>query len=276
MKLLGIIFLFLSPVVMISGFGASVAQHFGAPAAIGAVIIGIACIITILLGLRKMVDILGVIGPIIIIITLLTGGIWLAQHLDTLSSGMSIAPSITTLKMGSGWLESGILYATWAPMISLPFLAAAGTTVNSKKDAMLGGVLGTIFYGLACAMMVASFFTDYENVGKMSVPTLFLANNISPVLGYAFLAVIFLGIYSSAVPSLFNFCASFYKEGTIKHKVVTVLSIAAAVFVAVAVPFGNLMNYVYTFYGYLGMLFFILIPIKQYRVHKEKIRSKTD
>lgn len=267
-KLLSIVFLFLSPVVMIAGFGASVMQHFGLSSTVGATIIGVACIVTILLGLRKMVDILGVIGPIIIIITLFTGGIWLINHVDMLAEGVKLAPTLGGLKMGMNWVDSGVLYAAWAPMISLPFLAASATTVDSSKDAALGGVLGTVFYGLACAMMVAAFFTDYANVGNQMVPTLYLANNISPILGYAFLTVIFLGIYSSAVPSLFNFCASFCKEGTSKHRIFTIVTIIVAIIVAIKVPFGNLLNGVYTFYGYLGMLFFILIPIKQIRVKR--------
>lgn len=138
--------------------------------------VGILCIITILLGLKKMVEILGFIGPIIIFITLFTGGIYLTQHWELIVEGMSIAPQESSLRMG------------------------------------------TIFYGLACVMMVAAFFCNYVMIGKQAVPTLYLANTISPLLGYAFLTVIFLGIYSSAVPSLLTFCTTFFKEGTTQHR----------------------------------------------------------
>ena len=269
-KLLSVVFLVISPMVMIAGFGASLNQFFNVPLGVGAGIMGVLSIITVLLGLRKMVDIIGAIGPVIIVVTLLTGGIFLVTHVDTFASGMEMAPSLASLKIDSSWMESGMLYATWAPMISAPFLVASATTVKSGKSAAWGGILGTIFYGLACAIMIAAFFCIYDVVSVQAVPTLYLANLISPVLGYAFLAIIFLGIYSSAVPSLFNFCAAFFREGTKPYKIFTVIAIAITTVVSVTVPFGTLLNYVYTFYGYLGILITVLVPVKQIRVYLAK------
>ena len=269
-KVLSIFFLLLSPIVMIAGFGAALTQHFGVPLAVGAAIVGVLSIITVLLGLKKMVEILGMIGPVIIVITLATGGIYLLQHGGDLAAGMATAPETEGLRMGVNWVDSGVLYAAWAPMISAPFLVTSATTVKSPKDAAMGGIVGTIFYGLACLIMVSAFFCNYTVISQQSVPTLYLANTISPVLGYAFLAVIFLGIYSSAVPSLFTFCATFYEEGTTKHRIFTVIVISIATVISVAVPFGTLLNWVYTFYGYLGMIFFVLMIIKQIRMRKEK------
>lgn len=275
-KFLSVFFLLLSPIVMIAGFGAALNQHFGAPLAVGAAIIGALCIITILLGLKRMVEILGFIGPIIIFITLFTGGIYLFQHWDLLMEGMSVAPQESGLRMGMNWVDSGVLYAAWAPMISAPFLVSSATTVKSSRDAALGGIMGTIFYGLACVMMVAAFFCNYIEIGKQAVPTLYLANTISPLLGYAFLAVIFLGIYSSAVPSLFTFCATFFQEGTSKHRMFAIAAVSLATVISVTVPFGTLLNWVYTFYGYLGIFFFILMAVKQIRVRKERVSNQND
>lgn len=273
---LSVIMMFLSPVVMIAGFGAAVNQYFGVPLFVGTVIMGLACGLTVLLGLYKMVDILGVIGPIIIIITLLTGGIWLAGHMDSISAGAQLAPAMGGLKIGRNWVESGVMYAAWAPMASLPFLVSCATTVKSRKDAVLGGILGTVFYGFACVMMLAAFFSDYANVRLQSIPTLYLANNISTILGYAFLVVIFLGIYSSATPGLFNFCSAFYKEGNIKYYIFAIVVTIAATAVAIWVPFGTLLNSVYSFYGYLGVLLFLLIVVKQFRVYHAKKNMRKD
>lgn len=269
-KLLSIIFLFLSPVVMISGFAAALNQHFGVNLIVGSSIMGILAIITVLLGLKRMVEIIGIIGPVIIIVTLVTGGTYLIQNSDALLIGLKTAPEIQTLKMGVNWFDSGILYAAWAPMISAPFLVAAATTVNSPKEAALGGILGTVFYGVACVIMVSAFFTNYADISQQAVPTLYLAQKLSAVFGMAFLAIIFLGIYSSAVPSLFTFCAEFFKEKTYKYNIFTVVSIVIATFVAVAVPFGNLLNIVYTVYGYLGMIFFVLMIVKDVRTRMAK------
>ena len=91
-KLLSVVFLVISPMVMIAGFGASLNQFFNVPLGVGAGIMGVLSIITVLLGLRKMVDIIGAIGPVIIVVTLLTGGIFLVTHVDTFASGMDFPP----------------------------------------------------------------------------------------------------------------------------------------------------------------------------------------
>lgn len=51
--------LYSAPVVMISGFGASLNQHFGVPTQVGSVLLGVLCLITIILGLKKLVNITG-------------------------------------------------------------------------------------------------------------------------------------------------------------------------------------------------------------------------
>ena len=58
---------------MIAGAGATLQQQFGIQPVIGAVIIAALAGLTVMLGLNKLVDIIGKIGPAIIVLCLLAG-----------------------------------------------------------------------------------------------------------------------------------------------------------------------------------------------------------
>ena len=62
-----------------------------------------------------------------------------------------------------------------------------GRYVHCPQESSLR--MGTIFYGLACVMMVAAFFCNYVMIGKQAVPTLYLANTISPLLGLSLIHI---------------------------------------------------------------------------------------
>ena len=62
-------FLFMSYVVMIAGAGATLSQHYGLPATAGAVGMMLLAGGTVIMGLGKIVDIIGKIGPVIILLS---------------------------------------------------------------------------------------------------------------------------------------------------------------------------------------------------------------
>lgn len=268
--ILTIIYAFLGSAVMIAGFGATLNQHFGIPTIVGNIILGAAVVITILLGLKRLVDIIGTIGPLLILITLVTGGVFLVTHWDQLSAGIEAAPSTGIPAIGNNWFMGGVFYATWAPLCAAPFLVTAAKTVNTKHEAVLGSVCGNVFYGLATAMLVAAFFCDIEEISTKMIPTLHLASQLSPIFSGLFFAVIILGIYSSAVPGMFTLCITFFEEKTKKFNIFTIVMGTIATFGTIVLPFDTLLNLVYSVYGYLGIPFVFLIILRQIRVHMEK------
>lgn len=263
-----------SPAVMIAGFGATLSQNFGIPPVIGNIILGIACFLTIVLGLKKMVDIIGAIGPILIIATLFTGGVYLCTHFSQLDAGMALAPTLHLPSIGNSWLMSGVFYATWAPLCCAPFLVATAKTIDTKEEALWGSIFGNVFYGLATAMLVAAFFCDITEVSKQLIPNLYLAKQISPILSLFFFILIIFGIYSSAVPGLFVVCATLAKEKTFKYNVIAGVTCTAATLVTIILPFDKLLNLVYSVFGYMGLPFIGVIIIKQIFVYVSQNKNK--
>ena len=64
-----LLFIFSIVVIMIAGSGAIAEEYFGVPSAVGWLGMGVVAMITVLAGLRRLVDIIGAIGPFIVVFT---------------------------------------------------------------------------------------------------------------------------------------------------------------------------------------------------------------
>ena len=100
--------------------------------------------------------------------------------------------------------------------------------------------------------------------GVLSVPTLHLADNISPVIGVIFSIVLILGIFSTAAPMTWTVCDRIVKEGTAKSKIVAAVIVVLA-FIGGQLPFGTLVGIIYPYTGYLGILLFICLAVYEVR-----------
>ncbi len=267
-QVLSLVLLFSAPVVMISGFGASLNQHFGIPNQIGSILLGILCLITILLGLKKLVDITGSIGPFMIALTIVICVIYLFWNMDGLSEGISKASTMGLTKIAPTWWLAGLYYTTCTPFQSAPFFAATATNFNVKRELQLGAIFGVLFYGITDVVMASALFSNIDVLSQQMIPNLYIANQISPVLGIVFIIVIFMAIFSSCVPSMFTVCASFQKEKTSGYNKLAVVLVVVSVICSMLLPFDKLLNLVYGTYGVLGGVLVVFIFFRQWKDKK--------
>lgn len=266
-----IVFTFFSATVMVAGFGASLEQNFGISPIFGNAFLAILCIITVILGLKRVVDIIGTFAPILIVVALITAIYFISQNHDGLWDGMKIAATLDTPKLGMTWLDSGINFASWAPLITAPFLASAAPQfIKTKREAAISAISGVVLYGTAIAVMVVAFFCDYEAISSQAVPTLAMAGLISKTFGMCYIAMMCMGIYTSAVPEFLMFCTSFHKDGTKKFKIFSTIAIILSTVLTTLMPFGTIYNYVYLVAGYLGWILIVVVVWKNIKNRKMK------
>ena len=77
-----------------------------------------------------------------------------------------------------------------------------------------------------------------------------------------FAIVVFGGIYTTAVPLLYNPAARFAKEGTSQFKILTIVLGLVGLFVGLFLPFRVLVNIIYVLNGYLGAVLIIFMVWK--------------
>lgn len=253
-----VFFLFLSYTVMIAGAGATFQQHYNMNPMIGSVILMVLAMATVIFGLGRIVDVIGNIGPVIVVIAIVVGIITIAttwqqaQGMSELARQYAEAGEIKTAST-SWWLAAGS-YVGFCMLWLAAFLAQIGKRANSDAEGKLGAFFGAFGFSLATLLMALAILFNITLVKGSQIPSLLLASAIHPILATVFSLIIFAGIYTTSVPLLWTVVARFSKEKTPRFRILTlVLGIIGGI-IGALLDFDVLVNYVYVINGYVGML----------------------
>lgn len=257
------VFFLCSFVVMISGAGASINQYYGIDKNIGALILTIISLGSVLLGINKVIDILGNIGPIIALVAIGIGIITISRNYNTLIISSEIISNLNMTKAIGNWWMSGVIYSGLNLIISAPFLAGVGATAKNKSNCIWGGILGAVIFMLAATTLNLGIISDINNLYIKEIPILHMADKIGPIVGVMFSFMLIAGIYTTAVPLLWNICTNFAQENTQKFTTIAVLSSIIG-FIGGRLPFSMLVKFIYPLSGLFGVIIIISIFVKNF------------
>ena len=269
------IFCYMSFWVMVGGAASTLHQEYGLPLWIGAVILVALTAITVAGGLDFLVDAIGIVGPIIVVICIIIGIITLIRDgsdiqagLDTIANGTYVGAKDgqTIHNAGANWLISGLSYSGFALLWFASFMTALGSK-NTKKNLYYGIIGGTIAVSIAISLISFAQIANINTpnaagniyVWDAAIPNLILAMKIWRPFSAIFAVIVFAGIYTSAVPLLYNPASRFAKEGTPKFKILTIVLAVIGLIVGLFLPFKMLVNYIYVLNGYVGAVLIIFM-----------------
>lgn len=252
-----VFFLFLSYIVMVAGAGATFEQHYALNPSIGSILLMFLAIGTVVFGLGRIVDVIGNIGPVIVVMAIFVG----LFSIFTFIGQAPLAPSITeeAIKAGeikvasSSWILAAGSYVGFCMLWLAAFLGQIGSRANSELEGRLGAFFGSLGFSLATAVMAIGLFFAMSKVKGSQVPGLVLAGEIHPVLATVFSIIIFAGIFTTAVPLLWTVVSRFAKEKTPKFRLLTVILGVIGAIAGITLSFDVLVNYVYVINGYIGL-----------------------
>ena len=253
-----VFFIFLSYTVMIAGAQATAVQHFNAPKYVGGAIMAAICITVVMLGLGKIVDVIGKIGPVIAIMAIVIGIISIIMNMDKLQSSLALMDQLVKggqVKVASKnfFLAAGS-YVGFNMIWLVAFLAEVGNKAKSLKDAQAGVYVGATGFSVAIFIMSIAIILSIPDLYNSQIPVLILAGKIHPVLATVFSIFIMLGIFTTSVPLLWTVTGRFYKEGTKKYKLFTLIAGIVGAIIGLTLKFDSLVNVVYVVNGYIGMV----------------------
>lgn len=259
------VFLFAVVVLMISGAGATMNQYFGLPHIVGAAFMAVLVLVSNMFGLKRLIDIIGGLGPITIIFVIVISLIALFNNFEGLSNVGESMKQLGELPMATAskntWWLAGILYVAYNVTGSIPFLSEMGKEAVIKKEAVFGAVIGSVALMTAGLLLNLALLAYIKDISALPVPNLYFADLIGPAFGLIFAIILLCEIFSTAAPMMWISASKVGKEGTNKNRIaVVVLTILA--FFGGQLPFGTLVGTVYPYTGYLGILVLIIIAIK--------------
>ncbi len=275
-----VIFLFGVVSIMIAGTGAMTSEYYGLSKEIGSIGMTVLCVASILLGLMRLADIIGSIGPVIIVFSILVGILTMLNASGAWAQNWQVLYELRAT--GSWWFAryavldsawfSGVLYASCMVFGGIPFLTGLGSKANSRKEAFWGGFLGGVAIILAAGILVAAMLYFPEEIAALQVPNLFLVQQGAPVLAAVFSVILLLGIYSTAAPMFWvviNKLEQWIPNKNVKIFVTLVLGIIA--YFGAQLGFGRLIGFLYPLMGQVGVLMILAVIIRVYFMNDKDV-----
>lgn len=262
-----VFFSFMLFMAMIAGGASTLSQQYNIPSIGGALIFMILVSVTVMLGLNKLVGVIGIVAPIFAVFVFVVAAVTIAKDSSTISENLSVilSNSVDLIKVSPNWFFSGVSL-TGLIILMFSVFTTELASEHQLKPLAIGQTIGIVAYVIVDIVLAFAFISNIGDVAGTQLPTLILAENLVPGIGKVFGLVISLAIYTTCCPLLYAVAKRFSTEGTIKNKILIWAFAAAACVIAVFVPFNVLINFVYKIVGYVGALIILFMIIKLIRM----------
>lgn len=257
------VFVFMIAVTMFAGAGALLGDVFDMPTWVGATGMAVVVAITLMFGFRNLVEIIGRIGPLIVIVI---GIVALWVVVENFESLADVPENITTYqpaKASENWFIGTILYSTAILIIAVPFLTSLGREDRSLQSTVRPSILTGFLYGGVMGLCALALLATLPMVYDEATPLVMLGIDIAPWLGYVFSVIILMGIYSTAAPMLWTVADQFPIKSRSTYTIVCLVLTLVALIGGLKLPFAALVGFVYPSIGYFGLVFFGFLAYRQ-------------
>lgn len=261
------LFLFSLAMIMTAGGASTIHESFGLPYWLSSLLLVLFILMTLSLKFERLITVLGMVTPFLVIVVsiiaiyyFITGDVnFSAANRFNEQHGLSL-----------GWWFDGLNYASLQIAAAFSFLSVMGGRMQHRQSALWGGILGGIIITLLLLMINLGLVTEFEHIQSVALPTLLLANHISPLLGTMMSIIMILVIYNTIVGLMYAF-ASRFTEPFSKGYFVLIIAMAIVTFICTFIGFISLIGKVFPIMGLFG--FILLIPIL-YQGFKHFVLSK--
>ena len=257
-----ILFVFLSFTVMVAGAGAVFEEHYGLSRYAGGIGLAVVVGISVWFGLKSLVDVIGKIGPLIVVVAIALGLLGILRNPGGIAEGNALLAGMELTQASTNWFMAGLSYVGFCMLWLAAFLTALGKTARSRKEASSGALAGSIAFSVACIVVGLGLLANIAKVGGTEIPMLVLASDVSPVLAAGISVMILAGIYTTAVPLLWTVSSRFFADKTPRFKYLTIALSVAGTVIGLVLPFSQMVNIVYVVNGYVGILLLVLMLVK--------------
>lgn len=265
-----VFFSFMLFMAMIAGGATTLSEQYGIPGLAGALIFMVVVAVTVMLGLNRMVDVIGVIAPVFAVFVFVVAVVTIARDGSAITDNLQVilSESVDLIKVSPNWFLSGISL-TGLIILMFSVFTTELATEHDLKPLAVGQTIGIVAYVIVDIVLAFAFISNVNQVAGEQLPTLVLAEQLVPGIGKVFGIVISLAIFTTCCPLLYAVAKRFAKEKTKKYNAIVWCAAAAACIIAVFVPFNVLMNFVYKIVGYVGALIILFMVIKLIRMYME-------
>lgn len=254
----GVITLFLGGTfaVMVAGGGAVFTEQIGAPRALGVILTAGLAGVTILSGLRGILAANSLVVPMLTVTVLgLAASSVLFHGIGPIVAGTVPWPALAPVR---SWFLAAWLYTGYNLVLSISVLAPLGAAVQDRRALLLGAVAGGGALGLLAVGIKLAVSAHMPEIGRYEVPMLFLARLHPRPVQWAYTAILWAEVYTTAIACAYGFARRMTDALGGGYRGVVVLATALALFIS-GFGFSGLVGVLYPLFGLvtLVVLFFL-------------------
>lgn len=237
------IFLLISFIVMVSGFGAYFNQEFNIPSILGSTIISILAFFTFFKSIDGIVKINTYLIPILIFLITLLG---FRENVFSFNIN-TFAPA-----RGFSWIIKSILYASYNSIVLIPIIINLKNLISNNKQ--IKYIIGfTLLFMIIMSVVIFIILNlNILEISGIEIPIVFIANKFGILYKYLYGLVILIAIFTTAISEGYSFLNNISKNKKqyfIYSVLICMLSIAFS-----NIGFGKLLDILYPLLGYLGLI----------------------
>lgn len=243
--------------VMLSGAGAVFEEQLGLPKAVGVFLTIFLSFLVMLVGTKGLFAVNTFVVPIMITfsIILMFFSVQMPHFIDQL---------LFVPHAEDGWKSviAPFSYVALNLGLSQAVLVPIATEVKDDWTIKWGGILG----GSALTLiLIANHFTliMLPNLEMYNIPMAIVMKNLAPFFYWIFVLVIYGEIFTSVIGNVFGLDRQL-KQYLPLSTMVSVTLIFVVSYLISLVNYGTLLSYLYPLFGYVCMIFFILLWMKPF------------
>lgn len=259
-----------------AGCGATINQYFGLPAFAGTIVMGIVVAAVVMLGLKRIVQILSCLGVVFIIYTVCFGIYCLATCGESLSEAGANLPQyieegkilqISVLGIKDPFW-AGLNYGGVNLIVAVAFVLALGRGTKSRAEAAIGGAGAGVVFMLPVLFSAITILLNIDYIAEhgQQVPSLAAVNNMLPGIGRIYLVILVLGIFTTLTGYTWLIVDRFAEEGTMKSRIICAVVVVIGMFAGGRLTFNAFINVLFPIAGLVGMFLTLLMIIKEIRI----------
>ena len=250
-------FLFDVMVAMIAGAGALLEQVFGLPAIAGNAAITLLVLAVALTGAAGMLASFNIVVPLLVVAAIVIGA---GACLRLPMGPIEARPFASGNPLLGNWFFSALSFISYNMMAAVYILVPLTEGMEEKRTIHKGLAAGAVLLTLIFVCILLPMILFHALVGAAELPMLSLAYSLTPVLGLIYAVLLFAGMFTAALSSLFAITTRVQQRtggALISRRFISLL--CALAFVGSIFGFKNVVSFVYPICGYIG--FFALAGI---------------
>lgn len=255
------IFIFIIFAAMLAGAGALGAEAWGLPFSFGVVVLALLCFIILLYDVKGLVEINTFISPILVI-----GSIFIGIYAIFNQTSPTYAQTLGNIV--ATWPFSAAIYASYNLLTAVAVFSSVPSLVTSRRVAFFGALAGGVTVAVLGVIISVAMLANHELISGLELPMLGLSMAYGNILGYLYIILLFLAIFTTAVANGFS-CISWLKSRTSLNSLyIKLIVIILAIFIA-HLGFSYIVGYAYRIFGYLGL--YIMFAVIIHALLRKKI-----